>query len=129
MKHMGIDYGSKRIGIALSDESGSIAFPESTIANDERTIGQIKKLVAGKNVRKIIMGDTRSTGGAENPITGEAEKFAEELRERTKLPVEPVFEAWSSIEASRHASGNDSHNDAAAAAFILQRYLDMRQAK
>lgn len=124
MRYLGIDYGTKRLGIALSDEGGSFAFPHETIPNDATAIDRIASIVAHQHVAGIILGDTRSVGGAENRITPEADVFAEALASYVKIPVKRGWEAWSSIEASRFAPKGREHDDAAAAAIILQRFLD-----
>ncbi len=129
MKYLGIDYGSTRIGLAVSDSDGKIAFPRGAIKNDTRAISHIEKLVQEEKIEKIIIGDTRTIGGAENAITAQAEKFAATLESTTSLPVTRAFEGWSSIEASRYAPESDSHEDSAAAAIILQRYLEMNEGK
>jgi putative Holliday junction resolvase len=125
MKYIGIDYGGKRIGIALSDPTGAIAFPHSTVENST-AIEIIKKEVELKRVNMIIVGDTLSYSGKENTVTKEADAFVEKLKLETGIPVERVWEAGSSIEASRYAPEGESHNDASAAAIILQRYLDTK---
>lgn len=126
MRYLGVDYGMKRIGIARSDERGAIAFPAGTIVNDGSALGAICALAEREKAGAIIVGDTRSHGGTENPITAAAERFIEALGRGSNLPVVPVFEAWSSAEAARYAPKGKEHDDAAAAAVILQRYLDMR---
>lgn len=128
MKYLGIDYGAKRIGIAVSDDTGMIAFPLETIPNDGHAIAYIAQLANEKKTDLVVVGDTRTWRGAENPITPEAEKFITRLSARGVI-VERGWEAGSSIEASRYAPEGESHNDAAAAAVILQRFLDMKQAK
>ncbi|MBV9159904.1 MAG: Holliday junction resolvase RuvX [Candidatus Kaiserbacteria bacterium] len=125
MKYLGIDYGAKRIGLALSDESGAIAFPRGTIENQD-ALAHIRGLIDSEKVGAIIMGDTKAPGGLENPISKEAAAFAEMLARETGLLIERVWEAWSSIEASRLAPKGQEHDDSAAAAIILQRYLDSR---
>jgi len=125
MHYLGIDFGAKRVGVAVSDGAGSIAFPRETFPNDDHLIPLLVKLIAEEKIGVIIVGDTRSHGGGDNPITAEAEAFVERLEKETKLPVERAFEAWSSIEASRYAPKGKEHDDSAAAAIILQRYLDM----
>lgn len=125
MKYLGIDYGAKRVGLALSDPTGSIAFPLETIPNDASLLAHITKLVEERMVRGIVVGDTRTFGGMENPVTKEAEDFVNTLKE-AGFPVEVVREAGSSIEASRYAEKGDEHKDEAAAAIILQRFLDAR---
>lgn len=125
MKYLGIDYGSKRVGTAVSDAEGKIAFPRAEVPNNEKLHRSLAAIVGQEGVGKIIVGDTRAFGGTQNPITPEAEAFTAKLRELTGIPVELAFEAGSSIEASRYAPRGEEHNDAAAAAIILQRYLDM----
>ena len=128
MKYLGIDFGTKRIGIAVSDEVGTIAFPRKTLPNDDQLIPQLKKLIDEEKISHIVVGDTRSHGGGENPVSAQADTFIESLEQATALRVERAFEAWSSIEASRYAPKGKEHDDAAAAAIILQRFLDMHAA-
>lgn len=125
MKYLGIDYGEKRVGIAVSDDAGSIAFPRTTLKNDAVLLEQLISLVENERIGMIVVGDTRAFSGFENPVTSEAERFMQTLREETNLAVEPAWEAGSSIEASRYAPEGTQHDDAAAAAIILQRYIDM----
>lgn len=126
MKYLGVDYGSKRVGIAVSNSEGTIAFPRSAVLNDRELVEHIKRMCEEEKIEKIVVGDTRTVGGMANPVTKEAEAFMRELQAGTSLPVESAFEGWSSIEASRYAEKGNEHNDAAAAAVILQRYLDMK---
>jgi putative Holliday junction resolvase len=125
MKMLGIDYGSKRVGLALSDESGTLAFPLETVPQ-KNALAHIKALAAERGIAEIAMGDTRSYGHAENPVTAEAERFAASLRQETGLPVTLVFEAGSSVESTRYTDGK-GHDDASAAAIILQRHLETRK--
>ena len=124
MRHLGIDYGEKRIGLALSSEG--IAFPHSVIENGANVFAALSGIIEKEKVGAIIVGDTRTLSGLENPVTREADAFARKLEKHVSIPVERIFEARSSIEASRYATRGEEHNDAAAAAVILQRYLDMR---
>ncbi len=126
MKYIGIDYGSKTVGIAISDDEGKIAFPRAEIPNDEKLLAFVARMASEEKTEQVIVGDTRSHGGVENLVTEEAERFIEELARETGLPVLRAFEAWSSVEASRYAPKGQEHNDAAAAAIILQRFLDMK---
>ena len=125
MKYLGIDFGEQRVGVAVSDGEGKIAFPRIVIPNGSELMRKIAEIIASEGVEKIVVGDTRSHGGAENPITEKADAFVSRLETETRLPVTTMWEMWSSIEASRHAPKKGSHEDAAAAAVILQRYLDI----
>lgn len=129
VKYLGIDYGSKRIGTAVSNAEGTIAFPRSTLANDAALVASLQDLVQAEKIERIIVGDTLSHGGGENPVTKEAEEFMGKIAEATGLQVSRGFEVFSSIEASRYAPETSQHDDSAAAAIILQRYLDMHGPK
>lgn len=127
MKYLGIDYGAKKIGLSVSDAGATMAFPRKTILNGPRALDEIRALIADEGVGAIVLGDTRSHGGAANPISAEADEFGAQLTRETGIAVQRGWEAWSSIEASRHAPEGHPHDDAAAAAIILQRFLDMRK--
>jgi putative Holliday junction resolvase len=129
MKYLGIDYGSRYVGIAISDVGGTIAFPRGVFLNDELLLPNISDLATKENIEQIVVGDTRSHGGGENPVTAEAEQFMKDLEQETKLPVTRAFEVFTSIEASRYAPGTKQHDDSAAAAVILQRFLDMHASR
>jgi putative Holliday junction resolvase len=128
MRYLGIDYGAKRIGIALSDESADFAFPRDVIPNDANALGAILALIEAENVGAVVVGDARAASGAENPVTYQADRFCEELEEMIDIPMHRAWEAWSSVEAGRFAP-EGKHDDSAAAAIILQRFLDSRQKK
>lgn len=123
MRYLGIDYGAKRIGLALSDQGAQFAFPHETIPNDATTIDRLRGIVKHEEVGAIVIGDARAANGVANPITEAAERFIETLR-GLHIDVHTVSEAWSSVEAARFAPKGAEHNDASAAAIILQRFLD-----
>jgi len=127
MRYLGIDYGARRIGIAISDEAASFAFPKETIPNDASTIDRIGTLVKTDSIGAIVIGDSRALNGVENAITSDAEAFAALLEKHVRLPLHTSWEAWSSVEAARFAPKGKEHDDAAAAAIILQRYLDRQK--
>lgn len=126
MKYLGIDYGSKWVGIAISDEEGKIAFPRAEVPNGTGLLQFIARMVEQEKVKTIIVGDTRTVEGKDNPITPEVEKFVAEIARVTTILTEFAPEMWSSIEASRYAPKGQEHNNAAAAAIILQRFLDTK---
>jgi putative Holliday junction resolvase len=128
MRILGIDYGAKRLGIAVSDAEGGFAFPKSVIANDANALGAILALIETEKIGAVVVGDTRAATGAENPVTFEADRFCEELEEQLEIPMHRAWEAWSSVEAGRFAP-DGKHDDSAAAAIILQRFLDSRPKK
>jgi len=129
MKYLGVDYGSKRVGFSVSDSEGRIAFPRGTVPNDAFLMPTIMKLISEEKITAVVVGDTRALNGGENPVTKEAEDFIGKLAKASGLPVLPAFEGWSSIEASRYAPEGAAKSDAAAAAVILQRFLDMNASR
>ncbi|MDP3645706.1 MAG: Holliday junction resolvase RuvX [bacterium] len=126
MKYLGIDYGSKRIGIAVSDAEGKIAFPRMTVGNNVKFLSTITQIIKEENIEHIIIGDTLTLSGRANPVTETLEKMIERISRMTNLPVTRAREAGSSGAVAEHAPRGEKHNDAAAAAFILQRFFDMR---
>lgn len=126
MKYLGIDYGSRIIGLSISDEGGRIAFPKTVLANDHLAVAHISKMVSNEGIGIIVVGDARTLSGAPNPVTRERDEFVAHLAAAVPVPVESIFEGWSSIEADRFVQKNKGHDDSAAAAVILQRYIDMR---
>src|SRR3989338_9086055 len=72
MRYLGIDFGSKRVGLALSDESGTLAFPYSVVKNDKALLSEIERIVREQKVKLIVMGESRDFKGRDNPIAKQA---------------------------------------------------------
>lgn len=125
MRYLGIDYGTRVLGLALSDPDGQFAFPLEVLPNDSHVLENIAHVIEEKKVGTVVIGDTRSDGGNANTLTESCERFAKLLESRTKIPVSFAREAWSSFEAARFAPDQNKRDDAAAA-IILQRYLDAK---
>jgi putative holliday junction resolvase len=127
---LGVDYGTKRVGLAVSDGLGITARPLEVVIRSEiisRAIDIAKELDIGK----IIVGLPTSLGGEEGSAAGEARKLGRELGEATGLPVEFHDERFTSrmAETSLLESGMKRRDrretiDKVAAAIILQDYLD-----
>jgi len=126
MKLMGIDYGSKRIGIALSDDGGEMAFPKEVLLNDKKLQQNLEKIILENGVEKIILGESLDFQNKPNLIMKEVIPFKEVLEEKFKLPVffEPEF--MTSQEAV-HIQGEKKSIDASAAAIILQSFIEKTQ--
>lgn len=137
MKILGIDYGTKRIGLAISDEGMKFAFPKKLIENNMDVLEEIGKIIKDEKIFEIVVGDTLDASGEENEVTFELQDFIESLGHKFQLPIKKEREFFTSIEA-RGRAGKESLNareikkvspdkvDASAAALILQRYLDRR---
>lgn len=128
MKFLGIDYGSKRIGIACSDESGTLAFPFRVVANDAGSVDAISAIVRTEGAGEIVLGESLAQDGSDNAIMEAVREFGEQLGRKANVPVSFEKEFFTSVEA-RRMQGGGAGVDASAAALILQRYLDKRANK
>ncbi len=131
MRYLGIDYGSKKIGLALSDELGMMGFPYAIVPNTPRLIDELCALIARENVGAVVLGDSRTLAGTANTIAHEARALGEQLGERSGTPVFYESEVFTSVEArrppekemkSRRAKQRSAVDDSAAA-LILTSYL------
>jgi putative Holliday junction resolvase len=121
MKILGIDYGTKRIGVAISDESLTLARELSIVSPKEFASG-IDSIIADEGVAEIVVGLPLNMNGGDTDKTREAREFARQL-EKKSLPVHLVDERLSSAMAAR-AAGTEKNIDSLAAQMILQTYLD-----
>jgi putative Holliday junction resolvase len=123
MKVMGIDFGTKRVGVALSDEHASFAFPHSVMQNDEMLLKNVLALARSEGAAKIVMGESNDYRGVPNAIMKDVEAFKQRLEKEGNMDVilEPEF--LTSAEAER-LQGKHDKLDASAAALILKSYLD-----
>lgn len=126
MRYLGIDYGAKRVGIAVSDPEKAFAFPLIVLDNTENLISEISELCKSNSVEVVVVGESKDFKLKENKIMKEIEPFVDELKKVLKLPIHMHPEFLTSMEAERIQGKNDMH-DASAAALILKSYLDMNQ--
>lgn len=143
---MGIDYGSKRVGVALSDDGAAMAFPKKVIQNKgiPALVKELHELCASEKVSEIVIGDSRDYHGRPNEIMKEIEAFSVVLQEEIKMPVHFQLEFMTSAQASQPSAGGKPRGDtrekkeglkgdaalidASAAALILQSFLDKQKA-
>jgi putative Holliday junction resolvase len=131
MRYLGIDYGSKRVGLALSDERGTMGFPHTILTNTPKLLEELCVLVARENVGAVVVGESRTLAGGENPIAKDARALGTSINERAGVPVFYESEVFTSTEARRapakemktRAAKRRVHVDASAAALILTSYL------
>lgn len=130
---LAVDPGEKRLGIALSDPSGTIAGPLTVLQHVSRVVdaASIAALAAEHGAERIVIGEALDADGGQTPQARHAARLAEALREQTSLPVELWDESGSTqaARASRIAMGvsrrkRSGHLDDIAATVILQSYLD-----
>ncbi|MDP9249159.1 MAG: Holliday junction resolvase RuvX [bacterium] len=123
-RFLGIDYGKKRIGVAVSDESGRLAFPKIILNNDNQVFSKFRDIFQKENIGTIVVGESLDFKGQPNAIAQEIEVFIADLG-KFGIPVFKEKEFLTSVEA-RKFHGPKSRVDASAAALILQRYLDRK---
>ena len=125
MRYLGIDYGTKRIGIAISDEGGTLAFPYSILENSKSSVGEIKTICAHESVETIVIGESVDYKGQPNIVKKEVDKFIVELRKVVGAPIIEEREFLSTQQA-RFYQMKRKRVDDSAAAIILQSYLDRK---
>jgi len=133
---LAIDYGEKRIGLAVTDPLNIFAYPLVTLLNDSNFIVHLKKIVDEYNVVKIILGYPLKESGEKSKISHLVDKFKEELEIKIGLPVELVDERYSSEIAKRRIIESVSSKkkrrdksllDKNAAAVFLEDYMSSQK--
>lgn len=125
MRYLGIDYGSKRIGLALSDESHDFSYPLQVLDNSKAVVNEIVEICVKNNIGEIIVGESLNFSQKPNEIMKEIIPFVKNLEEKLKIPVHMHPEFLTSAEAEQIQGKNEMH-DASAAALILKSYLDLK---
>jgi putative holliday junction resolvase len=130
---LGVDYGERRVGLAISDPTGTIASPAGVIirrAGKRPPIAELVRRAESLEARGIVMGLPLDGNGDETPRSTEARAVAAELSKRTGLPVELIDERYSTASALRairdmggSTRGRKGDVDALAAAVLLQQAL------
>ena len=133
MRILAVDPGQKNIGIALSDETATIANPLTVIQHVKREIdaAQVATIATENNAKLIVVGQSIDEDGKPNFEGRRSARFAKALREQTNLPVELWDESYSTQIARQAAIAMNvsrkkrrGHLDSIAATVILQSYLD-----
>ena len=142
MRYLGIDFGTKRVGVALSDDSGTLAFPHSVLPNNAELISEVALMAKEQKVKAIIVGESKNLDGTDNALMKPIGVFIKAVHKQAKKPVILEPEIWTSFQAGRRPSRRQSGSrgtgeraenrrenemlDASAAAIILQSYLDRK---
>lgn len=131
---LGIDYGSKRMGLAVSDLSQTIATPYKILYRKELThdLSELKNIIKEKEIGAVVMGLPLQMNGAEGDIAAEVRKFAEILKENFNFPIllwderlsSSAMESFLIKEVDLSRKKRAKVLDATAAAYILQGALD-----
>lgn len=134
MRVLGIDYGEKRTGIAISDELELIASPLKTITetNMNNLITKLHSIIIENNVKKIIIGKPLNMNGSSGVRVQKTVEFADNLKEATNLEIEMIDERLTTVTATNilnESNFNGSKKrkniiDTLSAVIILQQYLE-----
>jgi putative Holliday junction resolvase len=138
MRAAAIDLGTVRVGLAVADELGLLAHPRPHLDGRDvpRLVAALRRMAGDEGIDLFLVGLPRALSGKEGAPARRARRFAEQLRERTGRPVELVDERLSTVEATARLreQGLDEREirarvDSAAAAVLLQSWLDARRAE
>ncbi len=126
LKILGVDYGKKRVGLAVGDTELKIAVPKDVLRNDRRLLTRIEEIVRRGNFERIVVGLPLTPSGREGERAKEVKDFVSKLRER--LPDLDIIlwdERYTTQEALRRVSGKKDRSmvDAISAQIILEEYL------
>jgi putative Holliday junction resolvase len=129
---LGIDFGERRIGLALSDALGITAqgLPTLDTKKTRNVFGHLENIIKDKNVTKVIVGMPKNMNGTIGPKGMEVEKFIQELVKKTKIDVIPWDERLTSVQSLKAMKElgvkqkNKEVVDRISATLILQSYLD-----
>ncbi len=128
MRYLGIDYGKKMVGVAVSDEGGTVAFPYAILENTKGLVGGIKTICTHEDVETIVVGESVDYTGAPNLIKKEVDRFVVELHSAVNIPIVEEREFLSTQQARFYQTKRKRVDDSAAA-IILQSYLDRKNNK
>ena len=137
MKYLGIDFGTKNIGLAISDEGGKIAFPFKVIARNKAE-EEISEIIKNESIDEIVCGDTLQGNKEENSVTPLLNEFVSSLEEIAGKKIilqneafttgifvlEKLGKQMNTTRGGRPEKLGISHEDDRVASVILQRYLD-----
>ena len=124
MKILGLDYGNKRIGVAITDAEQTVCFPRTVWVglSQEEAIEKVKTMVGEEGIGEVIVGWPMNLKGEATRQTRETEIFFEELKKNLTIPVVAVDERFTSILATQRDG-----DDAVAAQILLEGYLSVLQ--
>ena len=130
MKVLALDYGAARTGVAVSDETGTIARPLATVerASSDAGLARVVELVRELGAELVVVGLPLTLRGAHGEQARATEEFVRALRRALDVPVETYDERFTTALAAR-GGGSTSTEDARAAAHLLEGYLRWTSAR
>jgi putative Holliday junction resolvase len=128
---LAIDFGERRIGLATSDETGTLATPRRTLkrVEDGRAVEEILRFCQEEDIELLLVGLPRSPEGAESPFAARIRSFAAKLAARTAIPLRFHEETLTSREAAARLPPRTPRGDVdkMAAAVLLEDYLQHQE--
>ena len=125
MKVVALDYGSARIGIAVSDPTGTLARPVGVVerVGTEAGLEQLVRLIASEGAERVVVGLPLTLRGERGEQAVETERFVDQLRRAIDVPVEGFDERFTTDLAEQDPGSRNLPPDARAAAHLLTSYL------
>lgn len=136
MRTLGVDFGLQRVGLALSDPQGRMAFPLRTLqkTSSDKLLDDLARIVEQEEVAVVVVGMPYGLNGQETLTTRQVSNFVARLKKRLAVPVETVNEALSSVEAEQElreaglsAKKQKGLIDQQAAVIILRTFLQSKE--
>jgi putative Holliday junction resolvase len=132
---IGLDLGEKRIGVAAADDRTGVAVPVTTVNTGDDLVSTVAGVAEEQSADEIVIGLPLSLSGAMGPQAERVLEVVDQLRGRTAIPVHTWDERLSTLQAARSAPGPRKKSartamagrDAAAAAIVLQAFMDNRR--
>jgi putative Holliday junction resolvase len=132
-RFLGIDYGTVRIGLALSDPTGTLASPLPFLENQslQQVTNALSELIQTHQIEGLIIGLPRNMDGTYGPSAQKVRDFIAQIQKSISLPITPIDERLTTAQASKQLSGIGLNHkqlrkkvDSSSACLILQQYLD-----
>ena len=120
------DYGTKKVGLALSDDQGLMAFPHEVWPNNNEFLKKLVALIEEKGVDEIVIGHSLGRDGEPNKVHTAVESLITDITLETGLPVHLEPEQYTTQEAIRF-QGRKADTDASAAAIILNSFITRKK--
>lgn len=122
MRYLGIDFGTKKVGLALSDETGSMAFPHAVVPNDVSLLSTVERLLEERDVAAVVIGHSVNKDASPNEVQKHIEAFMTDLTLACGVPIHLEPEQYTT-QAALRIQGRNRKTDASAAALILDGFL------
>ncbi len=121
---LGIDYGTKRVGLAVLSSGATLAFPLVVLINNKSLIDQILRVINDRQITRIVIGESVDNKGVDNALMADIRAFSADLKNRLpEVVIDFEAEHYTSFQAERY-QGKTSNTDAGAASIILQAWYD-----